>query len=714
MMLIQQTKNRSTINRSRRLLWGVAFLLLTSVQVFAQIKIEAENGSFPGLSFANSPGGFSGNGFVVGFTGGPEGKELTMTSNADPGMYSVFVRYTAGLAKGYEMHVNGIPSSGMFPATGNGFGTYNAGKALVSGGQVTIKIGKGWGSYGIDYVLLTPTEARPPVKPPKQLVDVNATTSTKALFSYLVDNYGSKVLSGQAGMGEIDYVMQKTGKEPAIGGFDFIDYSISRREHVNNEDPRDTEKNIAWTKKGEGRGILTMLWHWNAPTDLVNGPDGSGKEWYKGFYKDATTFDLAAALSNKNSLRYQLIIRDIDAVAVEMKKYRDNDIPLIFRPLHEGNGNSDNPNGEGSWFWWGAKGAGPFKELWHIMHDRLTNFHQLHNLIWVYTGSLTADWYPGDQYVDAVGLDMYSPHEYDIMSANWDNALIDISSKKLLSLSESGTLPSANSIRTYANWWSWFAMWGGSYLTDRPVNELKALYADVDVITRDELPDWRAWSIGARSTVAGVIPIPGVVEAENFDNGGEGLTFHDTTPTNLIGPYRSNTGVDTEPCSEGGNNLAFSDNGEWMEYSVHVAATGTYTLDARVSSPFTTGRFHIDMDGANVTGALAVPNTSGWQTWTTVSKTVTLTAGPHIMRFVIDTKEFNTNKFTFTALSIAQSPYDQVIGLPGVVEAENFDNGGESIAYHDTEEANLGAVQRTTGPDVFTTTENSNGVGWIN
>ncbi|MES2734525.1 MAG: glycoside hydrolase family 9 protein, partial [Bacteroidota bacterium] len=68
-----------------------------------------------------------------------------------------------------------------------------------------------------------------------------------------------------------------------------------------------------------------------------------------------------------------------------------------------------------------------------------------------------------------------------------------------------------------------------------------------------------------------VIPLPGVVEAENFDNGGEGIAFHDTTPTNLIGPFRSNTAVDTEPCSETGNNLAFSDNGEWLEYSVNVA-----------------------------------------------------------------------------------------------------------------------------------------------
>ena len=169
-------------------------------------------------------------------------------------------------------------------------------------------------------------------------------------------------------------------------------------------------------------------------------------------------------------------------------------------------------------------------------------------------------------------------------------------------------------------------------------------------------PSWEFQNInltpvipGTQTPYAGVIPIPGMVEAENFDNGGEGVSFHDTTPTNLIGPFRNNTAVDTEPCSEGGNNLAFSDNGEWLEYTVNVATTGSYTIDTRVASPFATGSFHIELDGVNVTGATAVPNTGGWQNWQTVSKTVNLTAGQHVMRFVIDAKEFNTNKFTFTS-----------------------------------------------------------------
>ncbi|MES2733494.1 MAG: carbohydrate-binding protein [Bacteroidota bacterium] len=237
-------------------------------------------------------------------------------------------------------------------------------------------------------------------------------------------------------------------------------------------------------------------------------------------------------------------------------------------------------------------------------------------------------------------------------------------------------------------------------------------------LMKTKIAEFKGTTPTEQTPYAGVIPIPGFVEAENFDNGGEGVSYHDTTPTNLIGPFRTNTAVDIENCSEGGSNLAFSADTEWLEYTVKVAAAGAYTFDARVSSPFTTGRFHIEMDGTNVTGALSVPNTGGWQTWTNVSKTVNLTAGQHIMRFVIDTKEFNTNKFNFTAQGAIQTPFPgpNAAAIPGTVEAENFDNGGESIAYHDSEEANQGGVGSRLGPDVFTcvSSEGTNALGWIN
>lgn len=331
---------------------------------------------------------------------------------------------------------------------------------------------------GPDTVQKVPTSLLP-IKPANQLVDNQATLSTKRLFAYLIDQYGRKVISGQ--QDDVDYILEKTGKEPAIGAFDLIDYSPSRVQ-FGTKPVRSSEDCIKWATKGEGRGIISLCWHWNAPTDLINqSPD---KLWWSGFYTKATTFDLSAALADKQGERYQLLLRDIDAIAAQLKKFQEADVPVLWRPLHEA---------PGGWFWWGAKGAGPFKELWQILYDRLTNYHQLHNLIWVYTGtdSVHADWYPGDQYVDVVGLDIYADPAASL-TTSWTNTQARFNGKKLVTLSETGNLPKPDTIRGLNTWWSWFAVWtGADWIKKQPIDQLKAVYTDADVITRDELPDWR-------------------------------------------------------------------------------------------------------------------------------------------------------------------------------------------------------------------------------
>ena len=80
-------------------------------------------------------------------------------------------------------------------------------------------------------------------------------------------------------------------------------------------------------------------------------------------------------------------------------------------------------------------------------------------------------------------------------------------------------------------------------------------------------------------------PIPGLIEAENFDNGGEGVAYHDLTAGNSGGAYRQ-TDVDIASASDagGGYTLAYVSGGEWLKYSVSVTATANYTLDARVAT----------------------------------------------------------------------------------------------------------------------------------
>src|SRR4029079_8411435 len=117
--------------------------------------------------------------------------------------------------------------------------------------------------------------------------------------------------------------------------------------------------------------------------------------------------------------------------------------------------------------------------------------------------------------------------------------------------------------------------------------------------------------------------IPGTIQAENFDNGGEGVAYHDLSAGNSGGQYRS-TDVDIETTTDtgGGYDVGYTDAGEWLEYTVNVASGGLYTFNMRVASCCGGGSYHIEINNVNVSGTKTVPNTGGFQTWTTTSTNV--------------------------------------------------------------------------------------------
>ena len=114
-----------------------------------------------------------------------------------------------------------------------------------------------------------------------------------------------------------------------------------------------------------------------------------------------TTFSCKNAVT-EGPWEHEVVMADIELIAGELKKLKDADVPVLWRPLHEA---------EGGWFWWGAEGAEPCKKLYRLLYDQLTNVYGLDNLIWIWTGSTSpaaADWYPGDDVVDIVGYDKYN------------------------------------------------------------------------------------------------------------------------------------------------------------------------------------------------------------------------------------------------------------------------------------------------------------------
>jgi O-glycosyl hydrolase/ankyrin repeat protein len=218
------------------------------------------------------------------------------------------------------------------------------------------------------------------------------------------------------------------------------------------------------------------------------------------------------------------------------------------------------------------------------------------------------------------------------------------------------------------------------------------------------------------------------IQIEDFDDGGEGVAYHDTTPTNQGGKYRTSDGVDIESVSgdTGAYNVGFALAGEWLEYSVNVVDAGNYDLAVRVAAAAANGKFHAEIDGVDVTGQLTLPNTGGWQTWQTVTKSgVSLASGQHILRLTMDANGSSGYVGNFNYISVApsgvvqpppppsgQTPYGGTafsIASSGTstLQTENFDDGGEGVAYHDLTPDNQGTQYRATGVDIETVANDS-------
>lgn len=365
----------------------VALASFSSAQTY-----EAEDAVLSGVEVATEQAGFTGTGYVTGFDLADDKITFTVEGGAEAVLYDVSLTY-AGIygEKTTTLILNGGASSAVvLPAT-EAFTDVTAGQLLLEPGANTIDLVSNWGYYLIDSLTLSPSEAPPPHNISPSLVNPEAGPEAVALYDYLTSIYGSKILSGQQELVWADYVEEQTGKRPALVAVDFIDYSPSRVEYQG-------EVSIAVEdaiEHHEAGGIVSVLWHWNAPAGLY---DTAEQPWWSGFYTRATDFDVASALADTTNANYTLLVRDIDAIAVQLLRLQEAGVPVLWRPLHEA---------EGAWFWWGAQGPEPCIALWDLLYDRLTNFHGLNNLVWVWN-SIAADWYPGDATVDILGADVYA------------------------------------------------------------------------------------------------------------------------------------------------------------------------------------------------------------------------------------------------------------------------------------------------------------------
>jgi O-glycosyl hydrolase len=186
--------------------------------------------------------------------------------------------------------------------------------------------------------------------------------------------------------------------------------------------------------------------------------------------------------------------------------------------------------------------------------------------------------------------------------------------------------------------------------------------------------------------------IPGKIELEHFDVGGNGFAYMDSSPGSEVSPtvnFRADEDVDIENCTDvgGGYNIGYTLAGEWLEYSVDVKTPGTYDLDLRVAANGDNRTLSLSMDGVTIANNIAIPNTGGWQIWQTIKvKDLNLTTGKKVMRLTIGATDYvNLNYVTFALTKeLKQEPYNGIASsIPGRIEAEHYDLGGEGLAYHE-------------------------------
>lgn len=443
------------------------------------VKFEAEAGQLNGTVLAVTGPDFSGEGYVTDFT--DEQDHLIVPVQAEQEqMYQLIIGYRApGGYKEAELYVNEEPFGKIIFEESSTFVETKVTRIILKQGENLIRINRGWGYFDIDYVALQALNKADYAVTPvtEQLSNTKATAEAVALMEFMNEKAGDYILSGQQSFKHIIDIENMTGKRPAIVAFDFIEYSPTRASYGSRSS--EIESAIAWHKMG---GIVSFLWHWNAPTGLIDEP---GKEWWRGFYTDSVTFNLADALADKSSEEYALLLSDMDVIANKIKILQINDIPVLFRPLHEA---------EGGWFWWGASGPEAAKELYRIMYDRFVNVHKLNNLIWVWN-SVEPDWYPGDDVVDIVSYDSYPvPGDHSAIVSYYDKLVELTGGKKYIAMMENGSIPDPDAMEQYAANWGLFITWNDSFIMDGQHNSkdfIHKVYNHPRVLTLQDLPTYK-------------------------------------------------------------------------------------------------------------------------------------------------------------------------------------------------------------------------------
>lgn len=444
--------------------------LLGNVYLYQEI---AENGTKKGSPYA------------VGLEQEGDGVCFTVSIRKN-GFYDLdFSASGIGSGKYNIVQVDGAEEGLLYTPEAEGFQECVLQKIYLEKGTHQIELLTNWGWIRLEVLTLRRTKKTQDLvyQVSGALSDPDAGDSAKELMAYMTSIYGKQVLSGQfcpegqTGI-EMQLIRDLTGKQPAILAMDMMNYSNAAPAGV---EPSDViEQAASYWEQG---GIVALSWHWYAPEKYRR-----GQEWWVSLHESDVDMDLEAIFDGKDPEGYQLLTDDLDHMAEQLKRLQDAGAAVLWRPLHEG---------ADGWFWWSRGGAECYKKLWKLMYETFTKKHGLHNLIWIYSGT-RLEWYPGDEYVDIAGIDLYPMGRcYGTQANAFLKATELTGGTKPVMLSEYGSLPDPDRMDIENLKWLGCIVWEGQYLTDEAGNyseeyiekeALKRFYDSSLVITLDELP----------------------------------------------------------------------------------------------------------------------------------------------------------------------------------------------------------------------------------
>lgn len=310
------------------------------------------------------------------------------------------------------------------------------------------------------------------------------TASLPALkvYKFLRENYGLRIISGSMAnvsfnTNEAQWVHKHTGHWPAMNCVDFIHMG---EEYANYSDM--TQMQDWW----DNNGIVLACWHWRVPVSEGNTA--------RDFYAKNNSFNPANA-TIAGTWENTFLEADIVNLANALKQFKDAGIPVIWRPFHEA---------AGGWFWWGTGGGETYVKLWRWMFNKLVKEYKLNNLIWVWTTEGNDDdWFPGDDYVDIIGRDIYDELNADKLATEFATIQRRFP-HRIIALTECGSVASINNQWQAGARWGWFMPWYDSGRTRSLIsNEFNstnhqhanitwwnAAFSNRYVLKRDDIPAW--------------------------------------------------------------------------------------------------------------------------------------------------------------------------------------------------------------------------------